>query len=169
MKHAWIAIFVMCIISAPVHAKTEKQEEPKATPTLQLKHILAPAQTRPGSFTSTMRPMTPILVVPRDFNKPLVCQRAPRAAEALLQYFISNPAPVTKRYRLDEKALEAQKTKIAAYVNRAIGTNAVSAVYIFEGGKALSTGVAARLPGNATACGPVLEEFEKQVQELMKE
>ncbi|MBL4615072.1 MAG: hypothetical protein JKY27_09390 [Magnetovibrio sp.] len=117
-----------------------------------------------------MRPMTPILVVPRAFNTPLVCQRAPRIAEALLQYFFIHPAPVTRRNRLNEERLETQKTKMAAYVNRAIGINAVSAVYIIDSAKALATGTAARLPfSGASACGPVLEEFENKVQEFLKE
>lgn len=174
MKSIILAVCLLGISATPALAKAEEKtkaevSKPSAS-TLQLKHILAPAQTSPGAFTSALRPMTPILVVPRDFNTPLVCQRAPRVAEALLQYFMQNPAPVNKKHRLDDKALETQKSKMAGYVNRAIGLKAVSAVYLIEGGKSMSTGVAARLPfANATSCGPVLEAYEKQVQEFLKE
>lgn len=149
---------------------TATEDSPPGPKTLQLKHILAPALTRPGGYTTALRPMTPILVVPQDFHAPLVCQRAPRITEALLNYFLKKPAPITEKYQLDDKALEEQKAAMAAHVNRAIGTNAVSAVYVLEGGKSMSKGVAARLPfAHATSCGPVLEEYEKRVMEILKE
>lgn len=170
MKHLFMALSVFCLFVSPAAAKTEPLEEKKSTPILQLKHILAPAQTSPGAFTTSMRPMTPILIVPRDFNTPLVCQRAPRVAEALLQYFLQRPAPVNRRYEIDNEALEKQKLEMAGHVNRAIGIKAVSAVYIFEGGRSMSKGVAARLPfAHATGCGPVLEEYEKRVQKILQE
>jgi len=175
MKPALLASYavILGLFAAPHIAAEELAPEPKAPagpPTLQLKHILVPVQSTPGGFTTSLRPLTPILVVPRDFNAPLVCQRAPRVAEALLNYFMKNPAPVDRSRRLDAEAMDQQKRALAAYVNRAIGLNAVSEVYIIEGGKSLSTGVAARLPfAHATGCGPVLEAYEKRVQEFLKE
>jgi len=51
---------------------------------IQLKHILASVQSKPGSFTTQIRPLTPILTVPKAEDVAFVCQRAPRAAEAIL-------------------------------------------------------------------------------------
>ena len=143
--------------------------DPNAPQTLQLSHIIAPALTRPGSYTTSMRAMTPILVVPHEYNTPLVCQRAPRITEALLRYFLQSAAPVDKKHHIDSDALAKQSAVMAAFVNKAIGLDVVSDVYIIEGGKAMSTGVAARLPfANATGCGAVLEHYEQQVQEMLK-
>lgn len=164
-----LLLFVCC---TPVAMAEEAPPPPPETDTiLQVSHILAPAQSRPGSWTTTMRPMTPILVVPKAYNVPLVCQRVPRVIEALLNYFLKEPAPVDRKLHLDSTAMETKKAVMAAHVNRAIGIVAVSEVYVFEGGKALSAGVASRLPGGkaSTACGPVLEEYEKKIKALLAE
>jgi len=163
-----LLLFVCC---TPVAMAEEAPPPPETNTILQVSHILAPAQSRPGSWTTTMRPMTPILVVPKAYNVPLVCQRVPRLIEALLNYFLKEPAPVDRKLHLDSTALEAKKAVMAAHVNRAIGIDAVSEVYVFEGGKALSAGVASRLPGGkaSTACGPVLEEYEKKIKAILEE
>lgn len=135
---------------------------------IQLKHILAPALTKPGGFTTQLRPLTPIMTVPKAEHVPLVCQRAPRAAEAVLYYFQKNPAPVDKKRRVDIDALKKKAKTIAAYVNRALGDKMVSEVYVVEGGKALGRGVMARLPFAQTqGCGRVLEQYEKRMEELL--
>lgn len=153
--------------AAPAAPKTENTSAP---PTVQLKHILAPALTKPGTTTTSLLPMTPILVVPQASNLPLVCQRAPRVAEALLRYFMKKPAPVTKKYGLDDKALAEQKRMLAAYVNRAIGLKAISAVHIIGDNKPQTKGVAARLSfAHAISCGPVLAEYEKRIREMLQE
>jgi len=162
---------LLFVCSTPVAMAEEAPPPPETDTILQVSHILAPAQSRPGSWTTTMRPMTPILVVPKAYNVPLVCQRVPRVIEALLQHFLKEPAPVDRKLHLDSTAMEAKKAVMAAHVNRAIGIDAVSEVYVFEGGKALSSGVASRLPGGkaSTACGPVLEEYEKKIKALLAE
>jgi len=161
-------LFTICIASLG-SANAAAPEEPDLLPVLQLDHILAPTQARPGSFTTVMRPFTPILVVPRDFNTPLVCQRAPRVAEALLQYFLSAPIPVDRKRHLDQETLQTRTKDMAMHVNRALGLNAVSEVYLIEGGKAMNTGVAQRMAqSKAASCGPVLKEYEKHVMELLK-
>ena len=160
---------LLLVCSTPIAMAEDAPPPPETVTVLQVSHILAPAQSRPGSWTTAVRPMTPILVVPKAYNVPLVCQRVPRVIEALLNYFLKEPAPVDRKLRLDSTALELEKTVMAAHVNRAMGIDAVSEVYIFEGGKALSSGVAARLPGAkaSTACGPVLEEYEKKIKALL--
>lgn len=151
---------------APHNAPSSTGAAPK---TLQLAPLIAPAQSRPGAFTTSMHAMTPILVVPLATNSPMVCERAPRITEALLRYFLRNPAPVDKTRHLDVNGLAQQSAAMATFVNQSIGIDAVSQVYVIEGGKAMATGVAARLPfTNATACGSVLSEYEKQVQDLLK-
>jgi len=163
-----LLVFVLTC-SAPIAMAQDTPPPPETDVILQISHIMAPAQSRPGSWTTAVRPMTPILVVPKGYQVPLVCQRVPRVIEALLNYFLKEPAPVDRRLRLDSTALESKKVKIAKYVNRAIGMDAVSEVYVFEGGRAMTSGVAARLPGGgtSTACGPVLEEYEKKVKAII--
>jgi len=135
---------------------------------IQLKHILAPVQSKPGSFTSKLRPLTPILTVPKAEDVAFVCQRAPRAAEAILYYFSKYPAPVDKKRKVDIDALKKQAPKIAAFVNRAFGKNIISEVYVIEGGKSMGSGVMARLPFAQTqGCGRVMEEYEKRMQQLL--
>jgi len=170
-KTITFALLLLVCCTSIAMAEDTPPPPPETDTVLQVSHILAPAQSRPGSWTTAVRPMTPILVVPKGYNVPLVCQRVPRVIEALLNYFLKEPAPVDRKLRLDSTALELKKTVMAAHVNRAIGINAVSEVYIFEGGKALSSGVAARLPGGkaSTACGPVLEEYEKKIKALLAE
>ena len=132
---------------------------------LQLKFFLAPVQSKPGAFTTTLRIVTPILMIPDPDNAPLVCNRMPRVIEGLLSYFLQHPAPVNRRLHLDTDALDAQKKIMAAHVNRAIGKNVVSAVYILEGGRAMSSGTAARFPGaTSNACGAIMEEYEKKIK-----
>lgn len=169
-----VAIFMSPLqaFSAPHNAPTSADSSitSAAPKTLQLGPIIAPALSRPGAFTTSMHPMTPILIVPHAYNSPLVCQRAPRISEALLRYFLQNPAPVDKSRRLDVDGLTKQSTAIAAYVNKSIGIDAVSNVYVIEGNKTLATGVAARLPfSTTTACGAVLQEYEQQIQEMLKQ
>jgi len=135
---------------------------------IQLKHIFAAVQSKPGSFITRLRPLTPILTVPKAGDVALVCQRAPRAAEAILAYFSKNPAPLNRRRQVDTEALKKQSAKIAAYVNRAYGKNLVSEVFVVEGGKSLGRGVMSRLPFAQTqGCGRVLEEYDQRIQELL--
>jgi len=150
----------------------QAQEKPVSTgdaSTLQLKFFLAPVQTKPGAYTSTLRIVTPILIIPDTKHSPLVCHRMPRVIEALLKYFTQYPAPVNRKLYLDIEALDAQKTKMAAYANRALGRNVVRAVYILEGGQAMSSGTAARFPGaSSNACGAILEENDRKLKEAQK-
>jgi len=135
---------------------------------IQLRHVMASVQSKPGSYMTQIRPLTPILTVPKAEDVADVCQRAPRVAEAVLHYFSRNPAPVDKRRRVDIDALKSQAKKIAVYVNKALGKNMVSEVYVIEGGKSMSRGVMSRLPFAQTqGCGRVLEEYEKRMQELL--
>ena len=160
-----VAVFAVFAAVPMAHAQL-----PGDNSHLQLKHIMAPVQTKPGSFTTQIRPLTPILTVPKADDVAFVCQRAPRAAEAVLYYFTKNPAPVDKRRRVDIDALKDQAPKIAAYVNRAFGKNVVSEVYVVEGGKSMGRGVMARLPFAQThGCGRVMEEYEKRMKELLGE
>lgn len=168
----WLAstlasIFVAALISllpSVTHAQGAPVKTGDAT-TLQLKYILAPVQTKPGAFTSSLRIITPILIIPNPDNSPLVCNRMPRVIEGLLSYFSQHPAPVKKNRHLDTDALDALKKTLAAHANRALGANVVSAVYIIEGGKTMSTGAAARFPGaSSNACGAIMEENAKKIK-----
>ena len=135
---------------------------------IQLKHVLAPVQSKPGSFTTKLRPLTPIMTVPKAEDVAFVCQRAPRAAEAVLYYFTKYPAPVDKRRKVDIDALKKQAKKIAAYVNKAFGKVVVSEVFVVEGGKSMGSGVMSRLPFAQTqGCGRVMEEYQKRMDELL--
>ena len=158
---AFSAVFFVALIAlTPPPALA--QDEAK---TLQLKFFLAPVQTKPGAFTSTLRIVTPILIIPNPDNAPLVCNRMPRVIEGLLAYFSQHPAPVNRRLHLDIEALDAQSKVMAAHANRALGANVVSAVYIIEGGKSMSSGTAARFPGaTSNACGTIIEENEKKIK-----
>jgi len=135
---------------------------------IQLKHVMASVQTKPGSFTTQIRPLTPILTVPKAEDTAVVCQRAPRAAEAILYYFSKHPAPVDKHRKVDTVALKKQSPLIAAYVNKAFGKEMVSEVFIIEGGKSMGSGVMSRLPFAQTqGCGRVMEEYEQRMQQLL--
>ena len=135
---------------------------------IQLKHIMAAVKTKPNSFTTQIRPLTPILTVPKAEHTAFVCQRAPRASEAILYYFSKNPAPVDKKRRVDIDALKKQAAHIAAYVNKALGKNVVSEVYVVEGGKSMGKGVMSRLPFAQThGCGRVMEEYEQRMDKLL--
>ena len=137
---------------------------------VQLRHIMAAVQSKPGSFLTGVRPMTPVMTVPKADDVAFVCQRAPRAAEAILYYFQKNPAPVQKNRRIDIDAVNANHAKIAAYVNRALGRNAVSEVYLVEGGgDNMATGASARLPfAQIQGCSRVLQEYEQRMKQLLE-
>jgi len=155
-----VAVFAM---SMPTFAQL-----PGDNSHIQLKHVMASVQSKPGGFTTQIRPLTPILTVPKAEDVAFVCQRAPRAAEAILYYFSKHPAPVDKRRRVDIDALKKQAPQIAAYVNKAFGKNIISEVYVIEGGKSMGTGMMARLPFAQTqGCGRVMEEYEKRMKELL--
>ena len=167
MRHTFrflIAVLIMAFsLTAPAIAQL-----PGDNSHIQLKHILAPVQSKPGSFTTQIRPLTPILTVPKAKDVAFVCQRAPRAAEAILYYFSKNPAPVDRKRKVDIDALKKQAPKIAAYVNRAFGKNIISEVFVIEGGKSMGKGVMSRLPFAQTqGCGRVMEEYEERMQELL--
>ena len=135
---------------------------------IQLKHIMAQVQGKKGAITNPIRPLTPILTVPNGDHVAFVCQRAPRASEAILYYFSKYPAPLDSKRRVDVEALKAQKDKIAGFVNKALGRPVVSEVYVVEGGKAMGRGVMSRLPFAQThGCGRVLEEYEQRMQKLL--
>lgn len=137
---------------------------------VQLRHIMASVQSKPGSLIPQVRPMTPVMTVPKAADVAFVCQRAPRAAEAILYYFQKNPAPINKSRRIDIDAVNAKHAQIAAYVNRALGKNMISEVYLVEGGGAkMATGAAARLPfSSIQGCSRVLEEYEQRMKDLLE-
>lgn len=135
---------------------------------IQLKHVMASVQSKPGALTSQIRPLTPILTVPNGDNVAFVCQRAPRAAEAILFYFSKYPAPVDRTRHIDLDAMKQHVGKLAAYVNHALGKDVVSEVYVIEGGKSMGSGVMSRLPFAQTqGCGRVMEEYEQRMKELL--
>ena len=135
---------------------------------IQLKHIMAQVKGKKGALTNPIRPLTPVLTVPNGEHVAFVCQRAPRASEAILYYFSKYPAPLDKKRRVDVEALKEQKGKIAGFVNKALGRAVVSEVYVVEGGKAMGRGVMSRLPFAQThGCGRVLEEYEQRMQQLL--
>lgn len=137
---------------------------------VQLRHIMGNVQSKPGSFLTTVRPMTPVMTVPKADDVSFVCQRAPRAAEAILAYFQRNPAPVLRNKHIDIDAVNANHAKIAAYVNRALGVNAVSEVFMVEGGgDKMATGTSSRLPfAQIQGCSRVLEEYEQRMKDLLE-
>lgn len=136
---------------------------------VQLKAIMAPVLKKAGSYMTEIRPMTPVMTVPKAEDVAFVCQRAPRAAEAILYYFQKNPAPVLSNRRVDTKKLDKDFAKIAAYVNRALGRVVVSEVYVVEGGgKKMSTGTSSRLPfASIQGCSRVLDEYNQRMKEAL--
>ena len=167
MRHTFRFLIAVLIAAFSLTAPAMAQL-PGDNSHIQLKHILASVQSKPGSFTTQIRPLTPILTVPKAKDVAFVCQRAPRAAEAILYYFSKNPAPVDKKRRVDVDALKKQAPIIAAYVNKAFGKNIISEVFIIEGGKSMGSGMMARLPFAQTqGCGRVMEEYEKRMQDLL--
>ncbi|HEY9079020.1 hypothetical protein [Magnetovibrio sp.] len=158
-----VSLIAVWTASAPAMAQL-----PGDNSHIQLKHVMAAVQSKPGSFTTQIRPLTPILTVPKAEDVAFVCQRAPRAAEAILYYFSKHPAPVDRTRHVDIDALKPQAPAIAAYVNKAFGKNIISEVYVIEGGKTMGSGVMSRLPFAQTqGCGRVMEEYEKRMQELL--
>jgi len=138
---------------------------------VQLKHIMVPVLQKAGGFTTEIRPMTPVMTVPKADDVAFVCQRAPRAAEAILYYFQKNPAPVLANRRVDTVTLDKNHAKIAAYVNRALGRAAVSEVYLVEGGgPSMATGTSSRLPfASIQGCSRVLEEYQQRMKDVLGE
>lgn len=136
---------------------------------VQLRHIMAPVMKKPGSFMTEIRPMTPVMTVPKAEDVAFVCQRAPRAAEAILYYFQKNPAPVLSSRRVDIKTLNKSNAKIAAYVNRAMGRNVVSEVFVVEGGGPnMAKGTMSRLPfASIQGCSRVMKEYEERMDNLL--
>jgi len=136
---------------------------------VQLKFIMVPVLTKPGSYMTSIRPMTPVMTVPKADDVAFLCQRAPRAAEAILYYFQKNPAAVLPNRHVDIVALNKAHTKIAAYVNRALGRGVVSEVYVVEGaGPNMATGVAARMPfASIQGCSRVLTEYKKRMDAIL--
>ena len=162
-------LFAIFFISVAIQAATPAQAALLGDDShIQLKHIMAHVEGRKGAITRPVRPLTPILTVPDGNNVAFVCQRAPRAAEAILYYFSKYPAPLDGSRRVDLDALAAQKDKIAGFVNKALGKAVVSEVYVIEGGKSMGRGVMSRLPFQQTqGCGRVLEEYEQRMEELL--
>lgn len=136
---------------------------------VQLRHIMGNVQSKPGSYLTTVRPMTPVMTVPKADDVSFVCQRAPRAAEAILAYFQRNPAPILRNRHIDIDAVNANHAKIAAYVNRALGGKIVSEVFMVEGGgDKMATGASSRLPfAQIQGCSRVLEEYEQRMRILL--
>ncbi|HEY9164127.1 MAG TPA: hypothetical protein VIN57_05920 [Magnetovibrio sp.] len=137
---------------------------------VQLRHIMANVQSKPGALIADVRPMTPVMTVPKAGDVAFVCQRAPRASEAILLYFQKNPAPIASNRRVDIDAVNAGHAKIAEYVNQALGRYVVSEVYLVEGGGAnMAKGAAARLPfASIQGCSRVLEEYEQRMKQLLE-
>lgn len=136
---------------------------------VQLRAIMASVQGKPGSLIPETRAMTPVMTVPKAGEVAFVCQRAPRAAEAILEYFTKNPAPKLPNGHIDVDKVNAKHADIAAYVNRALGKAVVSEVYLVEGaGEKMATGAAARLPfSSIQGCSRVLEEYEQRMKQLL--
>jgi len=135
---------------------------------VQLNHIMASVQ-KPGSILPGIVPLVPTLTVPKAGDVAFVCQRAPRAAEALLQYFQDNPAPLNRRRHVDTDALDKNRKLVAAYVNRALGRAAVSEVFVSESGPKMAKGTAARMPfAKIQGCSRVLAEFEARMKKLLE-
>lgn len=137
---------------------------------VQLRHIMVPVQNKPGGFLTQMRPMTPVMTVPKAGDVAFVCQRAPRASEAILYYFQKNPAPVLRNRHVDVDTVNKAHATIAAYVNRALGKAVVSEVFLVEGGgEKMATGAASRLPfASIQGCSRVLEEYEQRMKKLLE-
>ena len=137
---------------------------------VQLRHIMANVQSKPGALIPEVRPMTPVMTVPKADDVALVCQRAPRAAEAILLYFQKNPAPMTSGRRIDIDAVNLKYAEMAAYVNRALGAVMVSEVHLVEGGgDNMAKGAAKRLPfAQIQGCSRVLEEYEQRMKQLLE-
>lgn len=138
---------------------------------VQLKAIMTPLPPKPGSFLSEMRPITPVMTVPKADDVAYVCQRAPRTSEAILLYFQHNPPPLLPNRKVDVDAINKKHAEIAAYVNRALGKNMVSEVYVVEGaGEKMATGAMARLPfAQIQGCSRVLEEYEQRMKAIVGE
>ncbi|MBF0247722.1 MAG: hypothetical protein HQL36_06575 [Alphaproteobacteria bacterium] len=165
-----IALIAAFLMTALVWGGDARAQLPGDDSHIQLKHIMAPSLVKPGSPATRIRPLTPIMTVPKAEDVPFVCQRAPRAAEAILNYFYKNPAPVTKKGELDVKTLDDNHRLVAAHVNRAFGKPIVSEVYFIEGGKSFGSGMMGRLPfAQSQGCGRVMEEYEKRLKEALGE
>ena len=138
---------------------------------VQLKVIMAPVLKKAGGYTTSIRPLTPVMTVPKADDVAFVCQRAPRAAEAILYYFQKNPAPVLANRRVDTKKLDKDFAKIAAFVNRALGRVVVSEVFVVEGaGKKMSSGTSSRLPfASIQGCSRVLDEYNQRMKDVLGE
>jgi len=135
---------------------------------VQLNHIMASVQPKPGSFMPGTRPLLPIMTVPKADDVAFVCQRAPRVAEAILQYFQDNPAPLLPNHHVDVERIDLSRGTIASYVNRALGRAAVSEVVVSERGPKMSKGSASRLPfARVQGCSRVLAEFEARMKKLL--
>ena len=165
-----IAITVLAVLALGVMSTEVRAEYLGGNSHVQLRHVMGAVQSKPGSYLTSVRPMTPVMTVPKAGDVAFVCQRAPRATEAVLQYFQKNPAPVLKNRRIDIDAVNANHVKIAAYVNRALGRNAVSEVFVVEGGgDNMAKGAAARLPfAQIQGCSRVLAEYEQRMQKLLE-
>lgn len=166
----YIAIAFSAVLALGVLSGTARAEFLGDNSHVQLRHIMANVQSKPGSLIPDVRPMTPVMTVPKAADVAFVCQRAPRAAEAILYYFQKNPAPINKSRRIDIDAVNANHAQIAAYVNRALGKNMISEVYLVEGGGAkMATGAASRLPfSSIQGCSRVLEEYEQRMRLLLE-
>ena len=136
---------------------------------VQLRHIMANVQPKPGALIPEVRAMTPVMTVPKAADVATVCQLAPRAAEAILHYFQKNPAPLAANRHINIDAVNAKHADIAAFVNRALGKNMVSEVYLVEGGgDSMATGTSARLPfAQIQGCSRVLDEYEQRMKQLL--
>ena len=161
---------VVCLLALTVSTVGARAEFLGDNSHIQLRHIMVAVQSKPGSFLTQMRPMTPVMTVPKADDVAFVCQRAPRASEAILYYFQKNPAPVLTNRHVDVDAVNAQHATIAAYVNRALGREAVSEVYMVEGaGEKMATGTAARLPfAQIQGCSRLMKEYEERMKKLLE-
>lgn len=165
-----IAIAFFALLSFGVLSTEARAEFLGDNSHVQLRHIMASVQSKPGSYLTSVRPMTPVMTVPKAADVAFVCQRAPRASEAVLHYFQKNPAPVLHNRHIDIDAVNANHVKIAAYVNRALGRNVVSEVYVTEGGgSSMSKGASSRLPfAQIQGCSRVLKEYEQRMKKLLE-
>lgn len=169
---ALFALFALFAVSALFGARAEAAGGYLGDNShVQLRHIMANVQSKPGALIPEVRPMTPVMTVPKADDVAFVCQRAPRAAEAILQYFQKNPAPLRRNRHIDIETVNAKHAEIAAYVNRALGRTVVNEVYLVEGGGAnMAKGAASRLPfAQIQGCSRVLQEYEQRMKQLLEE
>ncbi len=173
MRNLWIKVIFVAVVfifggSWVLDGAVAHGEVLGGNSHVQLNPIMTPTRPLPGSFLGQSYPLTPVMTVPKAEDVAFVCRRAPRVAEAILRYFQQYPVSLTPQHRLDLKAINKNNVKIAAYVNRALGQNAVSKVYLTDVvAKSMARGTMERLPfAKIQGCSRVLKEYEERMKKL---